>query len=533
MKIEGEDALPKKEFYDPGKRVDIVSPARRHLIENFGNRDPEDMLRYYASRIGRINEMCHDIKDKLDKLMANPETTLYGDKPISKKLWMQYWELLEESGERFDEHGVLLPKYQYNPDLMQNIGEESNPVYGYKYMFGGLLDLLFKPGNDNIIYGKKGDGKSNFMLNLGIEAIKSGRYRLVTNLGVIKEYKHPDIIKVSWMSELLKIVCNNRIENIKLENEGKENECKYLLCIIDECENFIMSLRSLSKEVVEFNKFNQMTRKLDLSISMIFHRFEDVPKSFRDSPNLNSTILKGIDEEGNRMPNPQQTAIVDIKAIGMRFDIDRIPKNPVLDTRRMSGFSISHKKFPEKSVDLDQIFRIVQDTEPEDTPEAILEYLDTIRLENRSLEELLDMAREVEKDIRKDIYKCKKPEEYMTLAVRAFEEKHEIPDVKQIKNCDRALKKVVSEFWNLYHIEKRGADRKDVRDIDYRSCSFDELKVFLEWNTVPAVKGMVGVKYREFNRDEILDLEAVGVSKGKLVVLYGMGKIHKMRGYKK
>ncbi len=323
MKDEDLDEIPKREFFDPGKRIDIVSPARRHLIENFGNRDPEDMKRYLASRMGRIDEKCPDIKEKIDKFMESEETTLYTDKPISEKSWWGWWRLLEGAGERFDEHGQLIAKYNYNPNLMEGIGEgDGSPVYDFELLFGGILELLFKPGNDNIVYGKKGDGKSNFCLWLGTEAIRTGRYKLVTNLGLIKEYKHPYIYKVSWMSELLKIVCDNRLENIKLEKEGKENKCKWLVCILDECENFITSLRSLSKEVVEFGKFNQMTRKLDLSITMIFHREDDVPKSFRDSPNLNARILKGIDEENHRMPNPQKVAIIDIVSRGIKYEID-------------------------------------------------------------------------------------------------------------------------------------------------------------------------------------------------------------------
>jgi len=520
MKVEGDDALPEKKFYDPGKRVDIVSPARRHLIENFGNRDPEDMLRYYASRIGRINEMCHDIKKDLDKLMNESETTLYGDNPLSKKIWMQYWELLESAGERFDEHGVLLPKYSYNPDLMQGIGEDDgHQVYDFHMLFGGILDILFSPGNDNIVYGKKGDGKSNFMLNLGIEAIKSGRYKLVTNLGIIKEYDHPSIFKVSWMSELLRIVCNNRLENIELEKEGRENECKHLVCVLDECENFIQSLRSLSKEVVEFNKFNQMTRKLDLSMSMIFHRLADVPKSFRDSPNLNARILKGIDEENNRLPNPKKIAILDVKSRGNKYDIDYIPKNPVLDTRRMSGFSIYHPKFLEKSVDMDQIFRIVQDTEPDDTPNAILEYLSKIRVESRSYEIMLKIADEIERKIKPDINICKNAKEYVILAIKKFEELFKVQDVSEVKDCEKAIKKVVAERYDLYQIDAR---RKEIEpsQIDYKNCTIEELKIFLKENGTKMIKNIISGDYRDFDHDEMELLLDSGMSKKKLIMLY-------------
>jgi len=522
MKFEvEEDGLPKKEFYDPGKRVDIVSPARRHVIENFGNRDPEDMLRYYASRIGRINEKCTDIKEELDKLMKDVDTTLFGNKPFSKETWMEYWELLESAGERFDEHGVLLPKYNYNPDLMQGVGDgDGMQVYDFHMLFGGILDMLFSPGNDNIVYGKKGDGKSNFCLWLGIEAIKTGKYKLVTNLGIIKEYNNPDIYNVSWMSGLLRIVCDNRNENMRLEREGRKDECKHIVCILDECENFILSLRSLSKEVVEFNKFNQMTRKLDLSMTMIFHRLDDVPKSFRDSPNLNARILKGIDEDNNPLPNPKKVAILDVKSRGIKYEIDYIPKNPVLDTRRMSGFSIYHPKFLEKSIDMDQIFRIVQDEEPDETPNAILKYLSQIRIESRSYEIMLKVADQIELKIRHDIDICKNSKEYIILATKKYEEVFKVKDVSETKDAEKAIKKIVGERYDLYQIEERKR-RIDPSKIAYKFCNIDELKVFLNENITKAIKDIVNEDHRDFDDEEARILLDSGISKNRLFRLYG------------
>lgn len=524
-----EEVEKELDLYDPTSRSDIVSIARSRVIENFGQRSNVYMIMYYASKIGRISTYCDDLKEKLDKLIADPETSIFNGHRLNYETYFQYWALLEESGERFDEHGQL--RKRFDQQAMLDAIANKNKSHNY-FIFHDFIDTLFKPGNDNIVYGRKGDGKSNYLLNLGIEAIKTGRYELLTNIGIVDGYKHELIHKVTWMSDLLRHVCNNRIRNFELEDNGLDWKKRWIICIIDECESLFTSLRTMDRDVVDFGKFNQLSRKIDLSFTFIFHRFEDVPKPFRDSPNLNAVIVKGMDLEGNRSSSPKTTATIEFRAESEVIYIDGIPKNPILETDETSGFSIYEKKFLDKSVDIDRVLNICQDCKPREVPYKILEYMDTVSIENMSENSLIGICREIETQIKIFMWGCKNKEEYYTLAVKKFEEEFEIDNIAQIKGVSQILKKIINEEWNLDHIEKRKKDIGDIQEINYLETDLEVIKMWLLSNKRENITATVKNNFREYNFDEIKELIDYGIAKTKVKDLYGKGKNEEIVKYK-
>ncbi|TET57430.1 MAG: hypothetical protein E3J52_10395 [Promethearchaeota archaeon] len=531
MTDNNEKPKKKKEFYDPTTRIDEVSPARKNLLMNFANRDPNDMLRYYLTRYPRIEEY-HDkvdkigeIKKKLDKLMDDDNTTL-GTKRLEPKIFLKYYKLIDMVGEVFDEYGFLKDKYHEKPkiDLSQ-----IQKIYQYDTLFN-FIDDLFEPGNDNIMYGAKGDGKSNFALNLAMEGIKKN-YIFATNIGIKKDHPYKwindKLLKCTWMTELLRIVADNKIRNMAYKKNGYPLNCRYVVAILDEGESFMQSIsRKSDKDVADFNKFNQLTRKLDLSITWIFHRYEDVPKTFRVSPNLNAKILKGLEIDGTKTERPKEKAIIEFVGQNYQVNIDGIPKNEILDTFAMSGFDIYNEKFLDKSVDLTEVFQICKDTDSDKVPHAILRYLDNVKLENQPIENLIQMSNRVYDEVKNKILNCNNKTEFYTIAKKLFQEKYKLADISIVKNAEKALKNCIYDEWELFKIQQREEKEKGTIQIhpdkiNPTYADFELLKIWVNKYDPKMIRAIVDFKYRKVDENEILELYNFGISKNKIVALYG------------
>lgn len=522
----------KKEYYDHTTRIDEVSPARRNLLNNFANRDSNDMLRYYLSRVGRI-EAYQDkakgldkIKERLDELMEDKETSLLHSKRLAPDIFFEYYKLIDSVGELFDEYGFLKDKYDESSkvDLSQ-----IQKIYDYDTVHN-LIDDLFIPGHDGIMYGAKGDGKSNYALNLAMEAIKQN-YIVATNIGVLADHPYPwiseSIIKVTWMNELLKLVAKNKIKNMTYIKKGLRLKIKNVICIIDEGEQFMTSIsRKTDSSTADYSKFSQLSRKLSLSFCWIFHRFMDVPKTFRESPNLTYKIMKGIDYEGNKLERPKEKAIIEFVGQDYEVFIDGIPKNDILDTDATSGFDIYDKKRLDKSVDIDEIFRICKDVDTDKVPHAILKYLDDIKLENQPIENLYHISRGIFDEVKIKIHNCKNKTEFYTIAKICFQDKYKIPDISLNKPAEKSLKSVINDEWELFQISTReekikGSISTQPDKINPRYSDFELIKMWISKYNTSMIKAIVEFNYREMSEKEVLELYNYGISKNKLIELYG------------
>lgn len=130
----------KSGYYTPDKSIDIASICRKKVIENFANRNSNDMLEYYGSWLGKIEEysdIFKSIKIKLEELMNDQSTSLMKNKRIDIKIWWEYWKLLEKVGARIDYTGQITKKPVYNEQEYMIINE---PIFDYDFVFGGLID---------------------------------------------------------------------------------------------------------------------------------------------------------------------------------------------------------------------------------------------------------------------------------------------------------------------------------------------------------------------------------------------------------
>ena len=505
-----------KKYYDPSKRIDIVSPSRFNVIENYSDRNPDDMLRFIQSMIGRMLNYCPDIYKEYKLLMDKPETSLHNGRRVERDIWDKYYNIGEKQLSRFDESGQLIEKYNYELESLEALNKYGQN-YSFDVIFGGFIGRLFSPGFDNICIGAKGSGKSNFMLLLGEMCLNTiyPKYEILTNIQ-LKNNNNPGIKQVYWLSEVLRYASENKKKNNKLDKSGRKRERINLVLIIDEGDNFIQSLRTSSNENVDWLKFIQWTRKIDISTTMIFHRKKDVPTTVINSPNLNAIIYKGIDLEGDKLPSPQQQAIIDFKGIDYQLFMVDIPECKILDTYGMGSFRIKSKTQPKKSISVDDLFSLTGGVDSEEIPELILNYLDEMQTKNMDKNIIKGLVEQIEKKSNFMMLACGSKTEYSDLILSKFIEEFKLESKNDIVGLEEIIKDYTYSKFTITKIEK-----KLVKNVNYKTCSLTDLKEFLNSISKTKIKNMVNTDYRKFNKDEIDMLHSLDLSKQKLLLVYG------------
>lgn len=520
MEEESNKPNNKKEgkFFNPKFRQDIVDEQRKRCIDNRHQTYAPHLLSYYDSKVLDIENYTPDTYEEIEALLEDENTTLYGKGVISEKLYRKYWKLIEFSGHSLDEFGMIKEKINYEERLAEI--EEQYSYYQWKVLFK-LKTELFRGGNNNIVCGGMGTGKSNLVLELALESTQNGNFELVTNLGIKEEWEgKSDIHHVTWMSDLLRIVCTNKMRNIQLAKEGKNHLMKEMICVIDECENLFQSIRSGSKSIVDFNKINNMARKLSQSWTFIFHRYKDVPTHIRNSPNLNCIIMKGCDLEGNPIQMDKDKAILYFPKYKSQIKISGIPECKALDTDEYSAFQFEDENFPDKSVDINYILLIASQEKSYNAPKAILSYLDSVRIDNIKREDLIKAITRIDEINRESMVLCDTKTDYNILIEDIFCKEYGITDLDKIKIVKPIIKDIVNKTWAMERINTNLQEMRD-KNVNYLMADFDEIFKFLKKNNNPNVKSIVRNNYRDFDKNEYEALLKHGISKTKLRSLYG------------
>lgn len=511
--------IKSRKYFDPKFKPDIVPEQRGRVMRNIHKRYAPHMLSYYYSKRERIKTWTPELFKEIEYLLKSPKTTLHGKDRVSEELWNTYWSLIEQSGEALDEFGMVKEKIDFEQKLKEI--EENYSHLDWNTLF--KLDReLFGDGTNNIVVGGMGTGKSNLMLSLSLACMKNNNtYELVTNLGMKDGYEFDDIHHVSWMSDLLKIICENKIRNIELEKNGKKHLQKTIIFIIDEAENLFQSIRSGSKEIADWNLIVNMFRKLQVSATYIFHRYRDVPAQIRNSPNINAIIFKGCDMEGNPINESLDRTTIYFPKYNGSVKIRGIPKCDLLDSNEYSSFAINEEEFPEKSVNIKYILRLASDYRSDLAPKIILNYLDKVKIENISNEELLKEVKRISELNKEYMIICDTKTDYYQWVQKQFEEAFSIEDVTKLKAVTQTIKRVVNEDWSITKIE-RNIKQIHEGSIDFKKVSLNELFKYLQSAKTRELKEQVEIRgYREFVYEEYLQLESFGISKTKLKTIYG------------
>lgn len=499
------------------KLQDIISPARKKVMYHWNDRNPDHMFEYLASKVSMINKYLPNTREIIKRRMKDKKITLYSNTGrMSKEDWFKWWEIIEGTGEDVDQHGY----YKHRGLGEQLIIQENPMVYNYNVLFG-FSDMLFRKGNVNVVIGAMDSGKSSFMLGLGLNSIQLGYYKLSCNLGIQEEYEHQWLHRCIWMTELLRFISHNKIENIKHKKMGRPQRNMYINCILDEGESIMSSTsRSDDKQAGMFSKFINYCRKSDTAITFIYHDYNNFPKSLRKSSNINAIIYKGFDQEGKDLENPQKEAIIDFPSKDYSVHIDNIPPCELLDTDEWSSFDIIDDSQPDKSVDMNEVFKIAKGKSSHEVPHAILRYLDNLTFENQPFENVLGMIKKIEERIRDSyIDQCEKPKQYETILRREMELTYKIADASKIRFSEKAIKKIAQEEYDIFQVEKRKKEI-DPETIDYKKCDFDMLFTFISKNKAGKIKKIVGEDYREINNSEIRRLLDNKVSRNTISYIY-------------
>jgi len=507
-----------KDVFAVDKTQEIISYVRKKAMYNYADRNPQHIWEYLNSLIGIIDKYLPHRKIQFDELMRDSDTNLLTPRvTLSKESQFKWWRFLEGVGYEIDLHGFYKPRGSSLPEI---ILEETPMIYNYNVMFG-FCDMLFQKGNLNVCIGAMDSGKSNMMLGLGLNSIQLGYYLLNCNLGIQEGYEHQWLKRCIWMTELLRNIAHNKIKNIQNKKDGFPQRNMYINCILDEGEAIMQATsRADDKQASMMTKFINFCRKSDTSISFIYHDYNNFPKSLRTSSNINSVIYKGFDKEGKDLDEPQKEAIIDFPSKNYSIHLDNIPACDILDTDEWSSFDIIDENQPDKSVDMNEIFKIVKGKSSHLVPHAILRYLDNLSFENQPYDNVLEMVKKINERISNSyLPQCEKPKQYETILRREMELTYKISDSSKIRFSEKAIKKVAQEEFDIFLIEQK---RKEIdpKEINYKKCDLDLLITFATKNKPAMIKKIVEEDYRQINNNEIRNLMNVGVSKNKIVALY-------------
>lgn len=507
-----------KNVFAVDKLDDIISPARKNLQYHWNDYNPKDMLRYLSSKISMIRKHLPDTYLEIKNRLKDQKTTLFTDNiNMEPEIFFEWWELIEGSGEETDQHGFYKARGEGFHDM---ILDERPPVYDYGVIYG-MSDLLFEKGHVNVCIGSMDSGKSNYMLGVGLLSIQLGYYKLTGNLGIKEGYEHPWLSRCVWMTELLRLISHNKIENIKHEQAGKPLKKMFINCILDEGEAIMQATsRGDDKQAGEFSKFINFCRKSDTAMSFIYHDLNNFPKSLRKSSNVSAIIHKGMDTEGKELNEPQKEAIIEFPAKGTSIHISNIPPCDLLDTDEWSSFDIIDDDQSDKSVNMNEIFKIVKNKGASQVPHAILRYLDDLSFENQPYETVLDMVKRIHTRIADNyLEQCEKSKMYETILRREMELTYKIADADKIKYSSKAIKKVAQEEFDLFLMNKK-KDEVDPETIGYKDCDYDLLVKFATHTKPGRMKDLIGEDYRKIDRQEIIKLMDRGVSRNKIAYIY-------------
>ncbi len=515
-----------KKYFDPNFKPDIVPQQRQRVIDNFHLNFFPHLEQYYQSKRSEIKKYFPETDQKIQELIK--EKDLKNEGIIESDIYNEIWDLIEHCGQEFDQFGMLKERKDFDKEI-ENIKSfyESNYKYTNWNLIFNLHKELYYDGSINICIGGMGEGKSNLMIALALGvAENSNKYEIITNFKLLNMDQYDDIHFVSYMSELLKIGCINAISNYELKAKGKKHLCKTMIVIIDEGENFIQSQRT-TKELLDFNKILNMYRKIFISLTLVFHRYDDIPRLIRKNPSLTSIMYKNTDKEGDSIGLNLDEVIISLEKSDQLLYIRNIPRIKQLDSDHTSNFTITSKSQPQLSCDIEELIEIASRYDGIEAPREILKELEKVKIEHIPDKDIIkDISRITRTNIDKLIF-CKNKIDFLNIIIKQVENYYKLDDIDIIKGLQKKVNNIVSKEWSTIKINKEieKAFKLDQENINFTNFDYiteDKIKVieFLKHFKYSELKDII-IEKRLYNKDELLYFYSKGISKSKFKLIYG------------
>lgn len=519
-----------KKFFDPNFKPDIVPEARQRVMDYYHLHFFPHVFSYYKSKYSEIERHFPEQKEEIENIIKDNDLRKKG--PIDPELYDQIFNIIEWCGQQLDQFGMLKERKDYEKEL-----ESIKAFYEqeYKFIDWNLLFkfpvTLFDEGNVNLTIGGMGEGKSNMLLEMGLSITEaSNNFELVTNFKLKGMKKVSNIHFVVNMKSLLEIVCMNAMQNYDNDREGKSHLNKQIIAIIDEGENFVISQRSGSSEVVDFNKIMNMFRKLFTSITLVFHRWDDIPKAIRTNPSLNSIIYKNANKEGSKLGLSIDEVIIELLQKEKVLYLKNIPRSPYLDSRHKSSFCIVDKFNSANSVDIDEILNEAAKYDGEEAPKQVLRILQRVDLENIPDTEITKTISRIITVNEDKIIFCKNKIDFQNIVIKEIKMFYKVDDLTSIKGLKTKIIDSISETWSITKVSeeidkafKVKTDEEDISKIDYIICERKELINYLNYFKLSDLKERI-IEKRIFTLEEMIFLLDNNISKQKIKILYGQTK---------
>lgn len=515
----------KSNFFDTKKQPDI-EPSLRDIVYKFAHqRRSEHILNWYLSRKQKMKNFTPEQFNKMEELINNPETSLIDNPTLDLNTWVKYLDILEESKSMLDETSYIKEKKNYE-EIIEEMQERLN-TFNYNMLFK-FHKAVFEEGI-SIVLGGVGSGKSNLVLKMALDVMQSGNYELITNLGIEKDAldKYNDIHYVTSFKDLLLIVAENQINNLKFEKKGQFHKVKNMICIIDEGEQLFQASKGGGdeKEIDSFNLLAQFFRKLNMHVCLVFHSFMDLPAKIRRNPSIVVKIFKNMSPDGEPMDLGKDKAIFEFPKYRRTIVIEGIEKEEILKSKHQSVFILEDfDNYPEKSVNMKYLLRLGLDNDGESLPKRIITELQRERVEYWSEDKLIHEIERIERISREYKVFIDKKTDYLQYIISEFEKEFRLTSVNNVKGLRDKIKSIVNRNWVIESLEEKIKEKKKEENFNYKICNKEDLFNYLNKTKLKDILKLVNEDFRIFNLNEYVYLREKGISSNKIRNLYGQVK---------
>jgi len=146
-------------------------------------------------------------------------------------------------------------------------------------------------GNNGVITGAKGSGKTDFALLL-CEIAKRNGWEIITNVKISDPGFENSY--VSTFSELMEKVVVNAL---KYEEEKRDTKKSHTLILLDELKvGGIRKKTTMHSETLNFDQFEALTRKFSADVLLIWHEDREIPTEIYSQTNFLAKKLGGTDK---------------------------------------------------------------------------------------------------------------------------------------------------------------------------------------------------------------------------------------------
>ncbi len=285
--------------------------------------------------------------------------------------------------------GFLKEKDKFDPIVRASIMAWTRPKYmPFKFYSDAFWLQWMTSGNNGVITGKKGSGKTDFAVML-CEIAYRNNWEILTNVKIQDERFEKSY--ATTFSELMHGVINNAIKALDDKEAGKPP--RQTLILLDEMKvGGVRKKRAMSGISLNLDEFDALTRKFGADVLFIWHRDTEIPTEIYSDMSFLGHKLGSTDYISGRKTG-------DFKFWAGRslthYYINSIPGTTLnYETRDIAPFitDISLSLILQETIELNKEIE-----NPRDLYRAIRDFIESFKDKNKEPETKQDQKKELKK----------------------------------------------------------------------------------------------------------------------------------------